>query len=82
MDRLEGAREMDRLYHAAKLQAAAFNEPDRIWQEHDQVRAALLNGAPVAQQEMSREEWLARVAEIDRKMRAAGLVKPTSGAMN
>lgn len=80
-DRLDQGAEVDRVYHSAKLTAAAFNEPDRIWQEHQQVRDAMLNGAEVAP-EMTRDEWLARVADIDRRMRRAGLVPPHSGVMN
>ena len=80
-ERLEDVRGMDRVYHGAKLTAAAFNEPARIWEEHQQVRDALLSSTP-APREMSRGEWLARVAAIDRKMRRAGLVKPTTGELN
>jgi hypothetical protein len=30
---------MDRTYHQAKLTAAAFNQPERIWDEHEAYRA-------------------------------------------
>jgi hypothetical protein len=81
MDRLRDAREMDTRYHTARLAASAFHEPERIWTEHEQIRAALLSPHD-APREMSRDEWLDRVAAIDRKMRLAGLVPPQSGVMN
>jgi hypothetical protein len=80
-DWLEAAQEIDRMYHGAKLTAAAFAEPERIWTEHEQVRTAILGGA-ARTPAMTRNEWLARVAAIDRKMRQAGLVPPHSGVMN
>jgi hypothetical protein len=38
-DRLEAAAAMDRTYHLAKLTAAAFGQPERIWDEHEAYRA-------------------------------------------
>lgn len=78
---LESAHQTDTRYHQAKLVAAAFNEPERIWTEHEQVRALILSGAQ-PKPKMGRDEWLARVAAIDRKMQEAGLVPPRSGEMH
>jgi hypothetical protein len=80
-DWLEAAQDIDRMYHGAKLTAAAFAEPERIWSEHERVRSAILGAHVPIRHELSREEWLARVAAIDRKMRQAGLV-PHSGEMH
>jgi hypothetical protein len=80
-EHLEAAHEIDSRYHEAKLTAAAFNDPERIWSEHEQVRAAILTGAQ-PKPEMSQADWMARVAAIDRKMRNAGLVPPRSGEMH
>jgi hypothetical protein len=81
---LAGAQETDARYHLARLIAQGFNGGAQlIWDERDQVRAAYLSaaqmGAPA--REMSREELLAAVARIHRKMQGAGLVSP-SGAVN
>jgi hypothetical protein len=81
---LAGAQETDARYHLARLIAQGFNGGAQvIWDEHQQVRATYLNaaqmGAPA--REMSREELLAAVARIHRKMQGAGLVSP-SGAVN
>ena len=78
---LDSAHQTDTRYHQAKLVAAAFNEPERIWREHDEVRALILSGAQPTPQ-MGRDEWLQRVAAIDRKMQQAGLVPPHSGVLN
>jgi DNA-binding GntR family transcriptional regulator len=82
MDRLRDAQAIDRMYHRAKLNAAAFGEPERIWREHEQVRAAILARPSDAPREMTRDEWLSRVAAIDQKMRNAGLRPPRSGELH
>jgi hypothetical protein len=82
MDRLTASQEIDARYHAAKLTAAAFGEPERIWREHQEVRAAMLHGVPAAPPAMGRDEWLARVAAIDRKLQQAGLRPPRSGELH
>jgi hypothetical protein len=81
---LAGAQETDARYHLARLIAQGFNGGAQvIWDEHQQVRATYMGaaqmGAPA--REMSREELLAAVARIHRKMQGAGLVSP-SGAVN
>jgi len=82
MDRLTDAAAIDARYHQAKLMAAAFAEPDRIWEEHEQVRTVLLRPAYQPPPKMSDEHWLEAVARIHRKLQKAGLVKPDSGVMN
>lgn len=78
-ERLADAAQIDRMYHQAKLTAAAFAEPERIWREHEQVRNAILTApqSPV----VAPDNWLERVAAIHRKMQRAGLI-PQSGAVN
>ncbi len=76
-DRLEGAAQMDRQYHFAKLVAAAFNDPERIWAEHEEYRAALIRPAPERPAPTFDD-----VVRIHRRMQAAGLVPPTTGVMN
>ena len=79
-ERLDAARALDEEYHRAKLMAAAVNQPERIWEEHSQVRAALL-----AQHEPARPSQLPPmevIAAIHQRLVAAGLRKPDSGAMN
>jgi hypothetical protein len=76
MDRLTDSQAIDRMYHGAKLTAAAFGEPDRIWKEHEQVRAALLR-SPEPQAEPKPVD----VFSIHRRLVDAGLV-PRSGEMH
>jgi hypothetical protein len=86
-EHLAGAQEMDARYHLAKLFGLMMTEEGAkyAWQEHREYREGLLAAQGryvIAPREMTRDEWLARVAEIDRKLKKAGLLKPTSGAMN
>jgi hypothetical protein len=81
-ERLDAAQQMDGKYHFAKLIARGFNDPESLWQEHEQVRAAILTPERSGPREMTRDEWLARVASIDRRMRQAGLVPTRSGEMH
>jgi hypothetical protein len=76
MDRLTASQEIDARYHTAKLTAAAFGEPERIWQEHEQIRAAMLRTAlPPA------ETAPLDVMALHRRLVDAGLV-PRSGEMH
>jgi hypothetical protein len=80
---LESAQKIDQMYHMAKLIAAAFNQPERIWSEHEQVRDTLLRANdPTQPAPMTDAQLMEAVARIHRKMQGAGLVKPTSGVMN
>lgn len=66
-DRLEGAAHMDRQYHLAKLVAAAFNDPERIWTEHEEYRAALIR-QPTPQ---LNDDLMRRAAALFKRARAA-----------
>jgi hypothetical protein len=77
MDRLNDVQAIDRMYHGAKLTAAAFGEPERIWKEHEEVRAAMLRGPVQRPSALPPMEVLAR---IHRKLIDAGVLKP--GAVN
>ena len=74
-EHLDAAREIDQMYHGAKLQAAAFNEPERIWQEHEQVRSAMLPRPEEAASQLPPMEVIAR---MHRKLRDSGILKPRS----
>jgi hypothetical protein len=76
---MDAAAATDGRYHAAKLTAAAFNEPERIWSEHEEYRAAVLAPSAAPRREMTRDEWQAAVARIHAKMQRAHLVP---GAVN
>jgi hypothetical protein len=70
---LEDARRTDIRYHLAKLIAAAFNEPERIWSEHDDVRRALLAaGSPTS---ATPARSFDDVVAIHRRLVAVGLIK-------
>jgi hypothetical protein len=71
---------MDGRYHLAKLIAAGFAEPERIWREHDEYRNGLL--AAFRPEPPPNENWLDVVARIHRKMQRSGLLAPQSGAVN
>jgi hypothetical protein len=78
---LDAAQEIDRMYHGAKLNAAAFNEPERIWSEHEQIRTALLRPSrPPAV--MPDEQFMEAVARIHRKMQQAGLAPQSTGELH
>jgi hypothetical protein len=80
-ERLEAAQEMDGKYHLAKLIARAFNDPESLWREHEEIRQAML--AP-HQPEPPRGGLppMEQIVAIHQKMLKAGLIQPTSGAMN
>jgi len=69
------------MYHEAKLTAAAFNEPERIWTEHEQVRAALLRPGTLPAP-MTDAQLREAVARIHRKLQKAGLVPSKPGVLN
>jgi hypothetical protein len=46
-ERLDEAKRKDEDYHRAKLTAAALNDPERIWTEHDAFRSATLAPPPL-----------------------------------
>lgn len=79
-EHLQAAQEIDARYHQAKLYGLMMTEEGAkyAWEEHRQIRESLLRGTTPARPELTRDEWLAKVAEIDRKMRHAGLVPPHS----
>jgi hypothetical protein len=77
MDRLNDSQAIDRMYHGAKLTAAAFGEPERIWQEHEQVRAALLRAPAEAPGPPPLD-----VMALHRRLVDLGLVPPRSGEMH
>jgi hypothetical protein len=84
MDRLTDVQAMDRMYHGAKLTAAAFGEPERIWKEHEEVRAAMLR--PIADPTtepptIDRSEHLKLALSIQDRLTAAGIL-PRSGEMH
>lgn len=68
-DRLEDAQAVDGTYHAAKLTAAAFGEPKRIWEEHAEMRARLLTPGTERKRHTFDE-----VVAIHQRMKSAGLV--------
>jgi hypothetical protein len=44
-ERMEAVGHMDAQYHLGKLIAAAFNDPERIWSEHEEFRSSALTPA-------------------------------------
>jgi hypothetical protein len=76
IERLQDAQAIDRMYHGAKLTAAAFGEPDRIWKEHEQVRNAMLR-APAEPPPRPALDVMA----LHRRLVDAGLL-PRSGEMH
>ncbi len=78
-DLLDEARAIDARYHAAKLVAAAFVEPERIWTEHEAMRAALLAPRDAEPTALSTEDHLALAARIHERLIAAGVLSPTGG---
>jgi hypothetical protein len=83
MDRLTDVQAMDRMYHGAKLTAAAFGEPERIWKEHEEVRAAMLRPATPTPElpTIDRSEHLKLALSIQERLSAAGII-PRSGEMH
>lgn len=78
-DRLEQARLIDERYHLAKLVAAAIHKPDLVWEEHEQVRHALLAPPTTPPSGLPSMEQIAR---IHRRLIEVGLRQPDSGAVN
>jgi hypothetical protein len=81
MERLEEAHAGDARYHAAKLGAAAFQDPARIWDEHGEFRRHVLPlpGSPTP---MDRTEQVTLALSIQQRMVDAGIIPPPSGAVN
>jgi hypothetical protein len=74
MERLDDAQRVDRAYHGAKLTAAAFNDPARIWTEHDQVRQALLQASSPRPAALDRTAHIQQALTIQQRMMDAGLI--------
>jgi hypothetical protein len=79
-DRLEAAAAMDRTYHEAKLTAAAFNQPERIWQEHEAYRSGLVEAPEQKSAALSRDDHMALALRVQRQLAKAGLIPTDSGA--
>lgn len=62
--------------------AAAFNDPERLWTEHQAVRESLLASEPTAEAvpAPSPADLWARTAEIHRRMIEHGILPPSHGA--
>jgi hypothetical protein len=77
---MDAAQELDAKYHHAKLIARAFNDPESLWREHDEVRRGLLTvEQPTKASGLPPMEV---IAKIHRRLHEAGLLKPRSGVMN
>lgn len=76
MDRLDGAHTMDGQYHGAKLTAAAFNDPARIWEEHERFRGYVLS-EPTAS---ATDDLMAAGAALFQRAHALGHIPPPRGA--
>lgn len=68
MERIESLGEMDGRYHVAKLTAAAFNDPARIWDEHEAMRHEWFTPAPA---QRLTPDLLARAAALFKRAREA-----------
>lgn len=66
MERLESAATMDGQYHAAKLTAAAFADPARIWTEHEEFRSLVLTDRAAPPREALEASALALLARVNR----------------
>lgn len=82
MERLDDAQQVDRAYHVAKLTAAAFNDPPRIWDEHEEYRRSLLAPAHPESPAMDRSAHLDLALSVQQRMVTAGIIPPHSGAVN
>lgn len=80
-DRLEHAREMDGRYHLAKLVSNALNDPQLIWDEHQEFRLELLTAAQPDRPQPT-PDW-AKVQAIHRRLVESGIVAaPRNGVQH
>ena len=76
-ERLEGIAELDGRYHLAMMIAQGFNGGAQVvWDERNAWRSRLTSPSPTTTAPaMSREDHRALALDIERRLRAAGVIQ-------